>query len=249
MADGAFGLSALKERIGALDLAVSADVQNAMMADIVELLRRLGHWFIVQLPAGATMSETVQIYGAGVAALRGRFAGLVSPLEAKATEARIAELKAAAVPEDVAEDVAVLPLLGAAPEIVLLSESQKVAVDLAAGAYFQVGAIVGFDRMRHLSNQVVPADHWDRLALKRIGDDLYAAQRMLAADALRRAGDFLKDGDRARGSAAVRAWAAMRRTDLERSHHLLEELERGGVPSIAKLALAASQVQKLATSA
>jgi glutamate dehydrogenase len=248
MADGSFGLSGLKKRIAALDLKVAADVQNAMMADVAELLRRLGLWFIVQLPAAATMSETVAIYGSGVAALKGRFAGLVSPLEGRITEARIGELQAAGVPEDIAEDVAVLPLLGAAPEIVLLGQNRNVPVDAAAGAYFQVGAIVGFDRIRVLSSQVPAADHWDRLALRRIADDLYAAQRCLAADALLRAGDQIKDGDRARGAAAVRSWATSRRQDIDRIHAFLEELERGGTPTVAKLALANSQIQKLAAS-
>jgi glutamate dehydrogenase len=249
MADGAFALTQLKERIAALDLKVSADVQNAMAGEIVELLRRLGHWFIVQLPASATMSETVAAYGPGARALKGRFAGLVSPLEAKSTEARIAQLVAAGVPDDIAEDVATLPLLSAAPEIVLLAQSQNVPIDAAAGAYFQMGALVGFDRMRILAGQVLPADHWDRLALRRIGDDLYAAQRGLAADALKRAGGFLHEGDRGKGAAAVRAWAATRRQDIERTHAFLEELERGGTPSVAKLALAGSQVQRLAAPA
>jgi glutamate dehydrogenase len=246
LADGAFGLSALKERIDALDLVVAADDQNAMMTDIVELLRRLGHWFIVQLPASASMTETVATFGAGVTALRGRFSGLASMLEARTVERRIEELRASGVPEDVAEDVAALPLLGAVPEIVLLAESRKVPVDAAAGAYFRVGATVGFDRVRILSSQTVPADHWDRLALRRVADDLYAAQRLLASDALADVGDDVRNGDRTAGAAAVRAWAATRRQDIERTHAFLEELERAGTPTIAKLALAGSQVQKLA---
>ncbi len=242
----AFGLEELRLRVCALDLKVSADIQNAMVADISELLRRLGLWFLVHLPAGAGIAETARAYGAGVAALHGRFADLISSFEAQTIEARIADLQAAGVPLDVAEDVAVLPLMGAACEIILLSQMQGVPVDAAAGAYFAVGASVGLDRLRALAERVAASDHWDRLAVRRIVDDLFASQRMLAAEALGNARDALKKGGREQGSEAARAWAAMRQDDLQRTLSFLAELEHGGPLSISKLSLANSQVQKLA---
>src|SRR5262249_14267734 len=244
LADGAFGLNELATRIAALDLKIPAAMQNAMMADIAELLRRLGHWFIVNLPATIQMAEAVATYRAGFGALKGRFSGLVSPLEARTVETRIAAFVQAKVPTDVAEDLAVLPLLASAPEIVLLSETDKLAVDSAAQAYFNIGAIMGLDRLRARAAEIVSVDHWDRLALRRIVDDLYTAQRLLAGDAVQRAN---KNGAaKIDGSAAAKSWAKLRGPEVERTANFLAELERGGEPSIAKLALANSQIQKLA---
>jgi glutamate dehydrogenase len=242
LADGAFGLQELAERIAALDIKVPAATQIAMMADIASLLRRLGLWFIVQLPASAGVGETVQAYRAGFTAMKGRFSTFVSPLEARLTEARIAELSRAGVPLDVAEDVAILPLLGAAPEVVLLAETEKVPVDKSAQAYFAMGALIGLDRLRALAGNIGSNDHWDRLALRRITDDLYMAQRLLAAEALQR-GRAAKEAD---GLAAVRTWAKLRQGDVEQTANFLAQLERGGEPSIAKLSLANSQIQKMA---
>ena len=243
LADDAFSLQQLATRINALDLKVPAATQIAMMADIASLLRRLGLWFIVQLPASAGIGDTVKTYRAGFEAMRGRFSSLVSPLEARMTEARIEELTRAGVPKDVAEDVAVLPLLGAAPEVVLLAETEKVAVDSAARAYFAMGALIGLDRLRALASSIVSTDHWDRLALRRIVDDLYRAQRLLTAEALQtmRPGSGQFDG-----AAAVRSWAKLRVSDIEQTANFLEQLERGGEASIAKLSLANSQIQKMA---
>jgi glutamate dehydrogenase len=240
LADGVFGLSELKQRICALDLKVPAQTQNAVMADIVELLRRIGLWFIVQLPV-VSIGETVRTYSAGFAALRGRFSGLVSPLEAEAVEARIGLLRKAGVPSDVAEDVAILPLLSAVPEIVLLAQGQHVSAEDAARIYFAMGALVGLDRLRSLANRIIAADHWDRLALRRIVDDLYSAQRLLACDALARARSLPA------GGSVVEGWAKLRHDDIERTASFLSELERGGEATIAKLALANSQIQKLAS--
>ena len=243
LADDIFGLQDLAARIAALDLKVPAETQIAMTSDIAALLRRLGLWFIVQLPASAAIGETVKVYRAGFEAMRGRFSTFVSPLEATSTEARIAELTSAGVPRDVAEDVAVLPLLGAAPEIVLLSETEKVPVDFAAHSFFAMGSLIGLDRLRALAGKIASADHWDRLALRRIVDDLYMAQRLLTAEALQRMHPEAGARD---GAAAVRSWAKLRQDDVDQVSNFLTELERTGDPSIAKLSLANSQIQKVA---
>jgi glutamate dehydrogenase len=238
LADGAFELSHLKERICALDLKVPAQTQNAMMADIAELLRRLGLWFVVQMPQ-APIAETIQRYRAGFAALKGRFADLVSRIEAEGIESRIADLMKAGAPRELAEDVAVLPLLAAIPEIVLLREAQDVSAETAGRVYFAVGSLVGLDRLRALAARIAPNDHWDRLALRRIMDDLFSAQRLLACDAL-------VHGRGQPDQAAVESWAKLRASDIAGMVSFLSELERGGEASIAKLALANSQIQKLA---
>jgi glutamate dehydrogenase len=124
------------------------------------------------------------------------------------------------------------------PEIVLLAEAQTAPAHTAAQIYFAVGAAVGLDRLRALASRIVAAEHWDRLALRRIVDDLFSAQRLLACDALSRGKD--------RPEQSVEAWTKLRAAELERTASFLSELERGGEASIAKLALANSQIQKLA---
>jgi glutamate dehydrogenase len=244
LAEGAFGLSALKSRIDALDGHLPAAVQTGMYVDIVELLRRLGLWFLVNVPADADLSETISRYRTGVESLRGSFSSLVSAYEAHDTESRIQELQKAGTPLDVAEDVAVLPLLGGAPEIVLLAHARSWPIDLVAGAYFAVGAEVGLDRLRGLAQHIAGGEHWDRLAIRRIVDDLFAGQRALAADALSLAG---AQGSRADGAEAIKVWTEARADTLARTKSFLAELERTGDLSIAKLTLANSQIHELAT--
>jgi glutamate dehydrogenase len=214
-----------------------------MHVDVAELLRRLGLWFLVNIPVSADLSDTIARYRAGVENLRGTFSSLVSPYEAHDTEARIDELCKGGVPLDVAEDVAILPLLGGAPEIVLLSQMRALPIDLVAGAYFAVGAEVGLDRLRGLAMRIRGSEHWDRLAIRRIVDDLFSGQRALAADAL---GRERLEGSRSDGTEAVRRWAAERADALSRTKSFLAELERTGDLSIAKLTLANSQIHELA---
>jgi len=245
MAEGAFELSALKSRIDALDLKVPADVQTRMYGDICELLRRLGLWFLVNIPAAADLGETIERYREGVDSLRGTFSTLISEYEAHDTESRIAAARDAGAPQDVADDVAVLPLLGAAPEIVQLAHARNLPIDLVAGAYFAMGAAVGVDRLRGLASRIAGGEHWDRLAVRRIVDDLFAGQRALTAQALSSLESNI-EGGRAEGAQAVKAWTEQHADTLERTRSFLMELERTGDLSIAKLTLANSQIHELA---
>ncbi|HET7334674.1 MAG TPA: NAD-glutamate dehydrogenase, partial [Rhizomicrobium sp.] len=247
IADGAFGFSHMKARIDALDLKVDAGVQIRMYADITELLRRLGLWFLSNVPANADLSEIVARHRDGVNSLRGTFSSLVSEFEASGTEARIAELQEAGAPLDVAEDIAVLPLMGAAPEIIALAHARELSIDFVAGAYFAVGAAVGLDRLRGLAGRIGAGEHWDRLAIRRIVDDLFASQRALAAEAVSQdTGNGTQS--RADGANAVRKWAQTRADEIARTKSFLSELERNGELSIAKLTLANSQIRELASS-
>ena len=242
-AEGAFSLGALKARIEALDGRVEAGVQTGMYAAIAELLRRLGLWFLVNVPANADLVRTIATYRDGVEELRGTFASLVSPYEAQDTEARIMELQKAGVPLDVAEDVAVLPLLAGAPEIVALAFARNLPVDFVAGAYFALGAAIGLDRLRGLAARIAGNEHWDRLAVRRIVDDLYAGQRGLTAAVLTTTEG--SGGDRNKGAATVKAWIEAHADTLARTKSFLAELERTGDLSISKLTLANSQIHEL----
>ena len=246
VAEGAFDLSALKARVDALDGKVEAQVQISMYADIAELLRRLGLWFLANVPANADFASTIALYRSGIGALKGTFEGLISSYEREDTLARIAELENAGVPHELADEIGALPLFGTSPEIAQLAARRDLSVDLVAGAYFCIGAEVGIDKLRGLSRRIAGAEHWDRLAVRRLNDDLYAAQRALTDDALALLDPAQATGDRNDGAAAAKAWVERNRERLERAKSFLAALEASGELSIAKFTLANSQIRELA---
>jgi glutamate dehydrogenase len=246
VADGAFGLTRLKERIDALDLKIDADLQTGLYADIATLLSRLGLWFTTNVSAKADLGEAAAMFKHGVEKLRGTFSTLVSPYDAQNTEARIAELEAGGVPHALAEDLGVLQLMAATPEIALLAHDEKLDLDLVAGAFFAVGSAVGIDKLHGLAERIGAAEHWDRLAIRRLGDDLYAGQRALAAAALKLLpAERAKDG-RAAGAEAVKLWTHAHDDALARAKAFFAALEASGELSVAKLTLADNQLHELA---
>jgi glutamate dehydrogenase len=243
VADGAFGLTVLKQRIDALDRKMDTKLQTSMYVAITELLRRLGLWFITNLAPSADLAEAVTLYRGAAENLRGTFSTLVSPYEAEDTQARIAELEAGGAPHDVAEDAAVLSIIAGLPEIAVLANAQGLDLDLVAGAYFAIGKTVGLDKLRGKASRLTGGEHWDRLAIRRIVDDLFAGQRALAAAALK---GMTEGKGRAAGVEAVARWAETHSEALARATSFLAALDSAGEATVARLTLAGSQIHELA---
>jgi glutamate dehydrogenase len=243
VAEGAFGLEALKSRIDALDGKVEAQHQIRLYTEIAEILRRLGLWFLTHISAKDDLASAIALYRAGVEALHAGYKDFISPEQNQEAQARIARFAAPGVSDDLARDIGLLPLMGVAPEIAQLARATGHEFAPVAALYFGVGARLGLDRLRLLAARITASEHWDRLAIRRLVDDLFAAQRALSQSLLAKlpatatAADALK---------ALGDWAASQSQALERTRAFLGALETSGELSIAKLTLANSQVHKLA---
>ncbi len=243
VAEGSFGLEALKTRIDALDGKVDAQVQIRLYTEIAEILRRLGLWFLTHVAAKDDLAGTITLYRGGVEALRVGHKELISAEQAQEAEARIARFAAPGVPDDLARDIGLLPLMGVAPEIAQLARTTGHGMAPVAALYFGVGARLGLDRIRLLAARITASEHWDRLAIRRLVDDLFAAQRALSQALLAKL-PGTATADQAR--QALEDWAASHAEALERTRGFLGALETTGELSIAKLTLANSQIHKLA---
>jgi glutamate dehydrogenase len=242
VAANVFSLEALARRIESLDGKVTASQQIAMLARIVPHMQRQSFWFIRNLDTKTSIVAAIADYKAGVEQLRGTFSTLVSAAEAREIETAISAMTVEKVPLDIAEDVAALAAMAAVPDIVRLSRARAADLDLVAGAFFAAGRLIGADRLRLGADKLQPTEHWDRLAVRRVADDLFQCQYLVAAAALRLTSN---DKGRALGVAAVDAWGERNRPGVQSLEALLAELDRLGAYSIARLTLAAAQIRDL----
>jgi len=243
VAEGAFGLDALKSRIDALDGKVEAQLQTRLYTEIAEILRRLGLWFLTHVSARDDLGSAIALYRAGVEALRGGHKDFISQEQGQEAQARIARFAGPGVPDDLARDIGLLPLLGVAPEIAQLARTTGHEFAPVAALYFGVGGQLGLDRLRLLAARITASEHWDRLAIRRLVDDLFAAQRALSQSLLAGLPPTATATD---ALTALDAWAASQADALDRTRSFLGALETTGELSIAKLTLANSQIHKLA---
>ncbi len=227
LADGAYGLSALKTRIDALDLKVEAAVQTRLYAEIAAQFRRVTPWFLAHVPADAAIADTVALYRAGVEAMR-----QTTRLREKDT-IRIAEFTGAGVPEELARDIVLLAALLAAPDIARLARDAGTDVARVIALHGALGEQLGFERLRGQAARLAPPDHWDRLALRQLLDNLANAQAQIAGRLLAQ-------------NASVQDWIAQHGESLGRAQSFLNSVDHSGDLSVAKLMLASSQIQNLA---
>ncbi len=78
VAEGAFGLDALKQRIDALDGKIPAAAQTRLYTEIAELLRRLGLWFLGHVGAKDDLAAAIALFRGGVEALRAQHRDFIS---------------------------------------------------------------------------------------------------------------------------------------------------------------------------
>ena len=239
---GTFALDKLNARINTLDNKIAAGVQLGMHMKVIGHLTRQTLWFVRHVAPSAAIGETIATFAKGVESLRGTFSTLVSKAEAQSIEDHIAELRAAGVPDDLADDVAALPAMGATPDIVRLAVESGKPIDMVAGAYFAAARTICIDRLRLAAERMNLPEHWDRLAVRRLIDDLFVHQRALAARAL---SNGTQGVDRAAGNLAVETWANAHRDQVDRVGQLIGDLERSGAFTVARLTLAASQIRDL----
>jgi glutamate dehydrogenase len=149
---------------------------------------------------------------------------------------RQAELVRAGVEEALAGLIAALPLLAAAPDLVLAAERSGRPVADVTATYFAAEAFLKVDQIVQAARTIPVADYFERLALDRILDAIGDAERRLTAL-------MLRDGKS--GPAAVEAWAAAHAGEVERARAALREIVGSGL-TLAKLAVAASLLVDLA---
>lgn len=142
---------------------------------------------------------------------------------------QVSLLVAKGVPAELAHRIACLGPMLSAPDIVLLMERDTGALDDIARAYFAVGERTGLDWLRGATEMVVTGDHWDRLALGSIVDDLYDQQRELAGMALSEGG--------------LDPWAANHAKALDRARELIAEMQSSGSVTVGKLGYVARQIR------
>jgi len=143
------------------------------------------------------------------------------------------ELAGAGMDDVLAARFADLRALVAAPDIVLVADRSRNAINRVAATYFAVAAFFGVERLT--GAEIAAADYFDRLALDHARDVIGDAERKLTAA-------VLQSG--AWGAAAVEAWAAKRKTEVERVRAATAAMASSGL-TVSKLAVAASMLEDL----
>jgi glutamate dehydrogenase len=119
-----------------------------------------------------------------------------------------------------------------------------------ARLYQQTGAALGLDRLRAAAGQTAGTDHFERLAVRRLIEDLLTEQIGLTESVIRFAANAQAGETLEAARATVASWMALRADPVRAARRTVEEIEgAGGGWSFAKLTIANAAVRELAAAA
>jgi glutamate dehydrogenase len=191
----------------------------------------------------------VKAYQPAADVLRNEGISILSEFEQGLVRQRADAFVKAGAPASLAMSVALLRPLTALSDIADLASRSSWPVQAAAKLYNQVGAVIGFDRLRAAAGGLDSSDHYERLAVRRLIEDLLSEQvrlaRAVAASAPLTVGS---SGKSAR--EAVEAFIKPRSAAFAQVKRTVDEIEQSGQGwSFAKLTIANATLRELADAA
>ncbi|HYC74972.1 NAD-glutamate dehydrogenase [Brevundimonas sp.] len=244
-----FRLDEAWDQVSALDLKIPAEAQLALYGEISTVLRRQTFWLARRaMRDGASVDGLITAYRPAADALRAAGGAVLSRFERGRLEARIAAFTGYGASRAMARDFAMLRPLVATADIGDLAREAGWPEPAMATLYHQVGAAFDFDRLRAAAGAVPSADHFDRLAVRRLIEDLMNEQVVLTR-AVARWADASVGATELAAEKAVDAWIGPRQKTVEGVRASVDEIEASGSGwTFAKLTIANSVIREIASS-
>ena len=234
----AFDLRTLWADIANLDNKVDASLQTEMMIAVENLIRHATLWFLKNVPQPMNISSVVGTYAPGIAAMAKKLQGQLADLEAGELQERMASYIDQDVPANLARRVAGLEAMRSVCHIVHVASSFGRSIDEIGPTYFAIGARLGLDWLRSAAERIELQNHWQRLAVGALIEDLYSQQRTLVNRVM----------DQAIGSLdekAITDWAEFNKAGVMRMSGLISEFRLSGNVDLAQLAIVNRHMRSL----
>lgn len=236
----AFGLRSLWDQIEALDNKVPALVQLKAMKDISNLASHAVTWFLTRLGRPLEIASDTAAFGKGVEQLRGKLLNLLSPEMLETAQQHAAMLERDGLPKALAEQIALLPTLASACDIIKVSLEQKTDLHETAKIYFDIGERFQMGWLRQQARFLPADDHWQAEAVGGLVDQLYSSQAGMTVRILHDT-----NSKPAKGKTLFDTWMADQGRNAEQIDPLLADLRRSGTLDLPMLVIAEQRLRQL----
>jgi glutamate dehydrogenase len=237
----AFDLRALWDQIEALDNKVPAEVQLKAMREIALLAEHAIAWFLTRLGSDLHIGREIVNYGQSVTMLRENLSKIVTPNLKESIDLRTQIGMRDGLPADLARQIALMPVLSSACDIIRISLEQKTDTLDTAHAYFQVGEQFHMDWLRQQARFLPSDDHWAAEATRGLVDQLFGAQAFLTVRILR---DTKCTPDKDKTLAET--WLESHAHQVKQLEPLFADLRRAGTIDLPMLIIAEQKLRNLA---
>ena len=242
------GIPALWDSVAALDGKIPAAGQMALFRRIAAALRGATFWLARRAARDRLdVDALVKAYGPAFQGLLKLMPAILSPIEQSHVDARIRQLTEAGAPVDKARSAAVLQPMTIAGDLVDLAEASSWPLPNVARLYHAVGEAFGFDRVRQAAGAYAVGDTFERMALRRLIEDLLTQQTDLTRTIMAFTGGSQAGDDADHARDAANAWSQLRPDKVGVARRTIDDIEAsGGAWTFAKLTIANAALRELA---
>lgn len=179
-----FELQKLWEAIEGLDNQTPASVQLDAMQDIQTLVERETIWFLTKLRRKPDLTKDSKIYGEGIKALRQNMNKVITKRQQEDLKRRKMAAEQNGLPENIAHEIALIPTLATACDLIRIHMDSKKDIETVASLYFDIGSHFHMDWLRNQARHMVADDKWTIEALDGLIEQLYSCQAELTVHIL-----------------------------------------------------------------
>jgi glutamate dehydrogenase len=221
-----FGLVPLIGELEGLAGLIGAENQISLLDATRQALADGTNWFLSNLQEPIDIQGGVERFQPGIAILLEALDQVLGEREREQLLAASDKYRSLGMDDSAAARFARLPYLCSAAEIVSVANRTGVEVVDAAKAYFAMDAALQLGKVLQLLRRVGIDDHWDRLAIAELHDDILEEHRRLTVQAL--ASDFWRSQEKLTASNAfewTQNWLRNEVLGFRRWERLLKEME------------------------
>jgi len=217
-------------RIEALDGTVAEGTQVDALLKIWALLRHMTRWLLNKPGTVLDIAGLVERYHPGMEALRAALPAALTPTGRASFDVDMEKWQGLGFPDQLAEDLAEVPVLAVALDIVETSRESGQPIEKVARVFFELGEALDIEWLRGQIEALPVESGWHAQARGSLRDELAAQQRALANQVLA--------SEAARGAGGVAAWLDRDDPALKFTRSMLDEIRTQNVDyPIASVAL------------
>jgi glutamate dehydrogenase len=236
-----FNLRTLWDSIEALDNKVPAEVQFRAMNEIAKLTEHAISWFLTRYLDGLDIGREIGTYQSKISTLQKNLQSLLPSEVSDNTKQKTEAGQHAGLPKDLAEQIALMPVMSSACDIIRIAADKGTDLQETARAYFDVGQQFHMDWLRRQARFLPTDTPWQYEAANGLIDQLYKCQATLTARII---GDCKTKTAPQEGY--TQAWIDQHNDHLQNLRPLFVDLRRTGTIDLAMLITAEQRLNTLA---
>jgi glutamate dehydrogenase len=235
-----FSMPELWQQIEALDYSVDADVQMALMTELMRLVRRGSRWFLRNRRVMIEPAQEIKKFKVAVDQLKLVLPNIIDGGLKEEREKRCEKFVESGVSSELAYSVAgsaeFYPLLG----IIDAANEVKADIEKVAELYFKLSARLQLDWFLQQISQLKTDNQWQMMAREAYRDDLEWQLRTLTTTAIRH---LPKDGN---VDTCLDNWLEKQAPMIQRWKKMLIELQGASEPELAMFSVAIRELLNMA---